>query len=239
MDVRVRSETWVIGVVAAACLFVATALYMALQLHIAAPPVPQSGGPAALFEWWRPVQWLTTTVHLLAAFGLVAIAVLGIELSRGRERADAGIGPGGALLATGGVIAAVAQLVQMGGNTAMLDSATTSMDPDVLNTIGYTTDTIARTVQIAGYASLGVGVLAISLSSVGAADRVGRLIGVVFAVALLALALFSLTDPFELSDPLTGLIGLVLAPAWLWRLVTGPAPATDETERAMQPVGRA
>jgi hypothetical protein len=234
VNVRIRSETRVTGLVAGACLFVATAMYLALQLHIGVPAAPHSASPADLFAWWRPLQWLTTTVHLLAASALVAIAVLGIQLSRVGDRAVAGIGLGGALLTSGGIVTAVAQLVQMGGNRAVLDSSRTTMNPDVLSTIGYTTDSIAQAVGVVGYASLGLGVLTISLASVGATDRFGRLLGVVFGVALLALALFNLTDPLALVDPVTGLAGLVLAPAWLWRVVAAPARGVDEADGRAQ-----
>jgi hypothetical protein len=67
-----------------------------------------------------------------------------------------------------------------------------------------------------------------------ATDRFGRLVGVVFGVALLALALFNLTDPLTLVDPVTGLAGLVLAPAWLWRVVAAPARGVDEADGRAQ-----
>lgn len=236
MDVRMRSAMWFIGLVAGACLFAATALYAALQLGIGVPAPPVAADNAVLFAWWRPLQWLTTSVHLLAAFGLAAIAVMGIALSRVRDKSDDGTVLGGAMLAVGGVVTAVAQLVQMGGNRGVLDASKTTIDPAVLGTIGYTTDSISQALSIVGYAGLGIGVLAVSLSALAAGDRFGRVVGVVFGVALLALALFNLTDPLELSDPLTGLIGVVLGPVWLWRLVsdrdpgratlsTGPRPA--------------
>ena len=238
MDIRTRSATWFIGLVAGACLFAATALYVALQLGIGVPAPPVSADNAALFAWWRPLQWLTTSVHLFAGFGLAAIGVLGIQLSRVRDEADDGIGLGGAMLGVGGVLTAVGQLVQMGGNRGVLDASKTTIDPGVLGAIGYTTDSITQALYIVGYAGFGVGVLAISLSAVAATDRFGRLVGVVFGVALLGLSLFNLTDPLDLADPLTGLIGLVLAPVWLWRLVSDPGRSRGTVTSGARPAER-
>ena len=110
----------------------------------------------------------------------------------------------------------------------MLRASQTTFDPDILGTIGFVTDSMSHALLVGGYTSLGLGVLGLALRE----DRVGgaafgRLVGVVLGIGLVALGILSLTDPSDLIEPLTGLVGIVLAPAWLWSVASGAALRTE------------
>lgn len=198
-----------IAIGAGACLAVATLWYVLFQARIVAPAPPEAGGNAELFAWWRPLEWQMTGVYLLASAGFAGIAVLGIELG----------GAGGAGLAVGGLIAAVAQLAEMGGQHGVLRASLTTIDPGILGTVGFITDSMSHALFVGGYTSLGLGVLGVALrDDAVTTETFGRLAGVVLGVGLVALGILSLTDPFDVLDPLTAIAGIVLAPVWLWRV---------------------
>lgn len=212
MHATYRTGLGRIAIGAGACLAVATAWYVLFQAHIVAPEFTQLGDNQAYFAWWRPIEWQTTGIYLLASVGFVGVAVLGFLLR----------GASGAGLVVGGVVAAVAQLAELGGQHAVLQASLTKVDPGILGTVGFITDSISHALFIGGYASLGVGVLGLALrDDPVATDAFGRLAGVVLGVALVALGVLGLADPFELLDPLTGVVGIVLAPVWLWRVALG------------------
>ncbi len=218
MHATYRTGLGRIAIGAGACLAVATTWYVLFQAHIVAPEFTQGGNNQAYFAWWRPIEWQTTGIYLLAGAGFVGVAVLGFLLR----------GAAGAALVIGGVVAAVAQLAELGGQHAVLRASETSVDPGILGTMGFITDSMSHALFIGGYASLGVGVLGLALrDDPVATDALGRLAGVVLGVALVAMGVFSLTDPFGLLEPLTGVVGIVLAPVWLWRAAMGASSRTD------------
>jgi membrane protein YqaA with SNARE-associated domain len=210
-----------IAIAAAVCLAVGAAWYVLFQAHIVSPSPPDGGDNAAYFAWWRPIEWQTISIYLLVSAGFAGIAVLGNLLG----------GFSGAALAVGGGLAAVAQLAQMGGQHAVLRASETAIDPRVLGTIGFITDSISQGLFVGAYVVLGLGAVGVTLQTVPVVgDVLGRVAGVLLGIALVLMGILSLTDPFNLLDPVTALVGVVIAPVWLWRLAAsspGPTVAMD------------
>ncbi len=231
MRVRARSVIRWVGGLSAALVVVAAAWYTLFQAGVVVTPAPASGGNAAMFAWWRPVEWQTAGVHLLAAFGFLGIAAFGALLAAFRDGAPGWTRTAAALVVAGATVTAIANLVQLGGEQAMLDASTTKVDPDIVGTIGYAAERIAAALEMGGYAALGLGVLTL-IPGLLAAGRAGqdRLLGgssLVLGGGLLVLALLQEADPLGLADLLTAILAIVVLPTWIWR-VARLDPAADE-----------
>jgi hypothetical protein len=206
-----------IAIATAACLAIGAAWYVLFQAHVVSPMPPDGGGNAAYFAWWRPIEWQTTASYLLVSAGFAGIAVLGSRLG----------GSSGAALTVGGGVAVVAQLAQMGSQHAVLRASETAIDPGVLGTIGFITDSISHGMFVGAYVLLGLGVLGLALRAVPVlGDAIGRGSGVLLGLGMVVMGILSLTDPLDLLDPLTALVGVVIAPVWLWRLAAGTPAST-------------
>lgn len=205
---------------AAGCFALAAAWNVLIQTGVSAPPQP--GDNAAYFAWWRPVEWQTASVHLLTALGFAALAVTAVRLPTGpagstAEAARVGMGP--MALAIGGALGAGASLLQFGGQQAVVDASTTSIDPGVLGTIGYTVDRVTAAIQLGAYATLACAVLSIGLAGPMAAARRSRVVpSIVLGGGLLLLALLQEGGPTDLTDPLEALLAIVVLPVWAWSL---------------------
>jgi hypothetical protein len=212
-----RSAIRIVAALAAGSLAVAAAWNGLFDARIVVPEIPP-GGNEALFAWWRPVEWQTAGIHLVAIVGFLAMAGLGVVLGSGLRAGARATGLIGAtFLVVGGLVSALAHLVQLGGQQAILEASTTSMDPAVLGTIGFTVDRVTAALQLGGYAALGVGVFALipSLGALSARPLQGGL-AIVLAVGLFLLAVFAESDPFDLVGPLSIALGVVVLPAWAW-----------------------
>lgn len=200
-----RSVISTIAVSASAILAAAALWNLLFQANILTPAPPVADN-ATYYAWWRPIEWQTASIALLAAAGLAGIAVLGLCLR----------GAAGAALAIGGIAAMVAQLAQMGAQRSILAASETSIDPGVLGTIGFVADGIVAGLSLGAYASMGIGVLGLALRDEPVpGTALGRMTGIALAVGLAVLAVFSFTDPFDLFTPLLGVVGVLLTPTWL------------------------
>jgi hypothetical protein len=218
-----RSAARIAAAAAAGALALAAAWNGLFDARIVVPEIP-SGGNDALFAWWRPVEWQTAGIHLAASVGFLAMAAFGVLVGSGLGAGRRATGlAGAAFLVIGGAISALAHLVQLGGQQAILEASTTSIDPAVLGTMGFTVDRITAALQLGGYAALGVGVCALipSLRALSARPLQAGL-AIVLGVGLFLLAVFAETDPFDLVGPLSMALGVVVLPAWAWSVSRVP-----------------
>lgn len=204
-----------VAVIAAGALAAGAVWNALFDARIVVAEIPP-GGNEALFAWWRPVEWQTAGVHLLAIVGFLAMAGMGAILGLRLGRSPIGL-LGATFLILGGALSAIAHLVQLGGQQAILEASTTSIDPGVLGTIGFTVDRVTAALQLGGYATLGLGVCAV-VPSLGSLSARGLSIGVaiVLGAGLFLLAVFTQTDPLDLVGPLTLVLAVVVLPAWAW-----------------------
>ena len=222
-----RQGVRVVVMSAAACIALAAAWNTLIQVGVSAPPQPSDN--AAYFAWWRPVEWQTASVHLLAAFGFLALAAAAVRIPTERWSsaiAVEGISAGSMALAIGGILGAGANLVQLGGQQAVLEASTTTIDPGLLGTIGYTVDRVTAAIQLGAYAVLACAVLSIGPSGAMAVARRPRgILSLVLGGGLLLLALLQEAGPMDLVDPLGAFLAIIVLPAWAWSLFT---PTTAE-----------
>lgn len=233
---RDRQLVRIIVMGAAGCIALAAAWNLLIQAGVSAPPQP--GGNAELFAWWRPVEWQTASVHLLVAIGFLGFASAAVAIPAGPEpwaipAEQRRIGP--MALAIAGTLAAGASLIQLGGQQAVVDASTTTIDPGVLGTIGYTVDRLVAALQLGAYGLLAFAVLAIGLSGVRMVRRPNAILSLALGGGLLLLALLQEAGPTELLDPLQGLLAIIILPAWAWSLV---APTSGETDAQLASAAR-
>ena len=187
-----------------------------IQAALTVPPQP-SGGNAVLFAWWRPVEWQTAGVHLLAALGFIALAMLGgLLATRPPEASGSGDRVAGMLIACGALLGGVAHLVQLGGQQAVLAASATSMDPGMLGTIGYTIDRVVAAAQLGAYATFATGSLALGLASFRRSPSAFAVASVLLGLGAAALAVLTQADPFGIGDAATATVAVILLPAWVW-----------------------
>ncbi|HEU5326358.1 MAG TPA: hypothetical protein VFV59_10790 [Candidatus Limnocylindria bacterium] len=209
MSVSQRRVLRATAIAAAALLATAAAWNLLFQVRIVTPPLP-SADNAHYYAWWRPIEWQTFAIALLAAAGLGGVGVVGLSLR----------GAAGAVLGIGAIAAMVAQLAQAGAQHAILAASTSAIDPGVLGTIGFVADGIVNGVSIGAYAGMALGVVGLAVSGEDAlpGHAAGRLTGALLGAGLVALSVFSLADPLDLLQPVLGIVGMVLTPAWLWQV---------------------
>jgi hypothetical protein len=199
----------------ATALAVAAAWNALITAAITAPPQP-GGGNEALFAWWRPIEWQTAGVHVLAALGFLALAVLGGLRSIRPRDDDAGIGRvGGLTLVAGGLFGALAHLVQVGAQQAVITASATAVDPGTLGAIGYALDRVVAAIQLGGYGALAVAFVALAADA--PRDRAPfRVLSVAIGVAAAVIAVSTQLDPLGVGDGVTLLVAIVLLPSWAW-----------------------
>lgn len=210
--------------IAAAVMIAAAAVWNVLfQMRLVTPPLPLADN-AHYYAWWKPIEWQTVSIAVLAGGGLAAIAVVGLCLR----------GASASALAIGAVAAMFAQLAQMGAQHAILAASTSSIDPGVLGTIGFVADGIVNGISVGAYASMAIGVLGFALREDALPRHAwGRLTGAVLAGGLAVLSILSLADPLDVLTPALALVGAILTPAWLLGLAMSmPLPEAFAGSRA-------
>lgn len=218
--------------VAAACFAVAVLWNVLIEARIVVPPLADSANDA-FFGWWRPHEWQTAAVHLLAAAGFIALAAAGGSLPV-------------TLLTVGGVLGAAAQLLQLGGQHAVLTASLTSLDPGSLGTIGFTIDSATQAISSGAYVTIGAGVVSLA-GAFSAGRRPVTVTSAATGVAFVLLGVLLILDVQDLANPLTALLGIVLFPAWAWAIVTQPlisgtaaavSPSPISSSASASPFGR-
>jgi hypothetical protein len=235
--VRVRRSTAVPSVVAylGAAGFAVAGLWgylIANAVTIRAQPAPPAGVPLIerqrlYLAWFVSMlgQERVSTAIAIAAFLCLAVVAsfLGKRLAL---RPIASVG--GWAIVVGAVLWVAGAVLQLGGHRAVGLMATHGNPIGAVNAVAFTIDMIEAAFAIAAFALIGIGLVAVAGSALGARSEPLAWILWTCVVALLTLALAAsyLVDDGSLRDVLVLTTGVVGAPTWL--LWTGTQLRTSD-----------
>jgi hypothetical protein len=198
--------------------------YELVERRITVAPEPSFGpgqSPAErlqLFYCWLggtlPQERLFTSIAIAGLCCLATAAVFARDLL-GRERLLGRIGAGA--IGAGALLWVAGSVAQLGGHRAVVLMAAHGNPIDAVNSIAFTVDTVDQAFELAAFALLGAGMLALARLAIGAGPRYR---GWGWCAALLALLLLALAwsyagDDAGRTDLLLLAGGVVLLPVWL------------------------
>jgi hypothetical protein len=211
------TRTWRLVAGTATVALALAAIWNALILTaLTAPPQPP-GGNEVLFAWWRPLEWQTAGVHLLAALGFLALATLGGLLATlPSAAAEPDDRVAGLLIACGAFLGGLAHLVQLGAQQGVLAASATSTDPGALGAIGYTFDRVVAAAQLGAYATFATGMIALGMASFRRSRSAFAAASVLLGLGAAVLAVLTQADPLGIGDAAAATVAVILLPAWVW-----------------------
>lgn len=190
---------------------------------VTVPPEPAPAANVTVIEAQRRYfAWFVTmlkqerlsTAIAIAAFLCLAV-VASFLVKRLALRPIASVGRWAIIV--GAVLWVAGAVLQLGGHRAVGLMATHANPIGAVNAVAFTIDMIEEAFSLAAFALIGIGLLAVAGSALGARSEPLTWIVCTWVVALLTLALAAsyLVDDGSLQDVLVLATGAVGAPTWL------------------------
>ena len=236
---------WVVGGLSVLALWASSASYAATTTGLVGPKEPEGGGPIAeyvesylgyrsqlfAFDQWQ--NWMLTIA--LLGIGLLAA---GLFSRSGRGLSTEPAEWGASALGSGAVVAAVAQVAYLGAvERTLAVSGIEHFDAGSLATMVDAASRADDYVENLGFLMMAIGLilLAVTRRAWVGHTRAIRIASSVPAIVIVAVIATSFAQS-DLAMPTLLVVGLVVAPAWIFVVVRTLGAQTDEP--ASRVVGR-